>query len=66
MDTAALPECVVGIMSLVANCKFNYFVAQMITHDHARMLHAETSATFVRPDDLQKDNWASSLEVISA
>jgi len=47
MDTAALPECVVGIMSLGANCKFNYFAAQMITHDQARILHVETSATFV-------------------
>lgn len=51
MDTAAVPECKsrvltlpsqpgirlseFGIMSLVGNCKSNYFAAQMTTHGAA-------------------------------
>jgi len=34
-------------MSLVGNCKFNYFAAQMTTHGSVSMLEADTIVTLV-------------------
>ena len=34
-------------MSLVGNCKFNYFAAQMTTHGAARILETNSIVTLV-------------------